>query len=61
MTKKEKQLIIREAARHVAAVETRGHLDAVGNDADDFLTVPVWSLKAALFSAYEAGKAARKN
>ena len=40
----------------IYAIEKRGGLDTRNNDDEDFIETSVWSLKAALEAAYEAGK-----
>ena len=43
------------AAKHLIAVQERGDLETRRSDSEDFIEVSVWSLKAALEEAYEAG------
>ena len=43
------------AAKHITAVAERGALETRHNGAEDFFEVSVWSLKAALKAAYDAG------
>lgn len=54
MNKRTEKKIEQVAKDNLIGIDT---LETRGNDADDFHTVSVWSLKAALAAAYEAGKA----
>ena len=47
------------AAKHLIAVQERGDLETRRSDSEDFIEVSVWSLKAALEEAYEAGRRAK--
>ena len=47
------------AAKHLIAVQERGDLATHHSDCEDFIEVSVWSLKAALEEAYEAGRRAK--
>ena len=55
-TKKEKEMVLEIAKKHMVAVDFRGHLEELHNDSDDYIEVPVWGLEAALLAAYELGK-----
>lgn len=37
-------------------MKERGGLDTRNNDSEDFIETSVWSLKAALTAAYDAGR-----
>lgn len=52
----ESQILDGIAKEYVPAVKQRGGLDSRNNDENDFLDISVWTLKAALKAAYEAGK-----
>lgn len=45
------------AKKHIYGVNERGDLEQRYRDADDFLDVAVWCIRAALEEAYAAGKA----
>lgn len=57
--KTRKQTLEEIARKHIAAVWSRGGLDARDNDAEDFIETSVWGLEAALEAAYEAGRQSR--
>ena len=47
------------AKRLMAAVDSRGDLEARDNDSEDFIEVPVWGIQKAMEEAYLLGKAKR--
>ena len=58
-TNKTDKQITEIAAKHLIAVQERGDLETRRSDSEDFIEVSVWSLKAALEEAYEAGRRAK--
>ena len=40
----------------MAAVDSRGDLEARDNDSEDFIEVPVWSIQKAMEEAYLLGR-----
>ena len=50
------QALLEIAKKHSCGIEERGDLEKRNNDSEDFLEVPVWSLKEMLKEAYELGK-----
>ncbi len=44
------------AKEYIYSVKERGGLDTRNNDSEDFIETSVWSLKAALIAAYNAGR-----
>ena len=59
ITKEEEKALLEIAKRLMAAVDSRGDLEARDNDSEDFIEVSVWSLKKTLEEAYQLGKAKR--
>lgn len=57
----EEQILNKIAREHILAINERGNLKPKNNDEEDFLDISVWSLKAALKAAYEAGRKDGKN
>ena len=57
LTKKEQRKVLEIAKKHIYGVKERGDLERRYRDADDFLDVAAWCLRAALEEAYVAGKA----
>lgn len=57
ITAKEQKALLEIAKRLMAAVDSRGDLEERGNDGDDFIEVPVWSIQMAMEEAYLLGKA----
>lgn len=55
----EEQLLNSIAEEYIPVVKQREGLVTKGSDGKDFLDISVWSLKAALKAAYEAGKKGR--
>ena len=56
VTAKEQKALLEIAKRLMAAVDSRGDLEEHGNDGDDFIEVPVWSIQMAMEEAYLLGK-----
>lgn len=56
LTKKEQRKVLEIAKKHIYGVRERGDLEQRYRDADDFLDVAVWCIRAALEEAYAAGK-----
>ncbi|MGX7140013.1 DUF6900 domain-containing protein [Facklamia languida] len=55
-----KEIILLEIAKqHSFAVNDRGDLEKRNTDSEDFIELSVWSLKAMLKAAYEAGQQGR--
>ena len=52
---KEKERIFAAASPKIIDLPLRGNLEARNNDDEDFLTVSVWELEAALEEAYRLG------
>ena len=49
-----------EIAKHLmAAVDSRGDLEARDNDSEDFIEVPVWGIQKAMEEAYLLGRMSR--
>ncbi|WP_418968457.1 hypothetical protein [Alloscardovia omnicolens] len=61
MTKKEEKILLTIAAKHNGEMEERQSFETFHSDADDFLEVSIWGLKAMLEEAFDAGKKAAKN
>ena len=59
ITKEEEKALLEIAKRLMAAVDSRGDLEARDNDSEDFIEVSIWSLKKTLEEAYLLGKAKR--
>ena len=57
LTNKEQRKVLEIAKKHIYGVKERGDLEQRYRDADDFLDVAVWCIRAALEEAYAAGKA----
>ncbi len=55
MTETEKT-ICKIAKEYIYSVKERGGLDTRNNDSEDFIETSIWSLKAALIAAYNAGR-----
>lgn len=53
--RKEKERIFAAASPKIVDLPLRGNLEARNNDEEDFLTVSVWELEAALEEAYRLG------
>lgn len=47
------------AKRLMAAVDSRGDLEARDNDSEDFIEVPVWGIQKAMEEAYLLGRMTR--
>ena len=47
------------AKRLMAAVDSRGDLEAHDNDSEDFIEVPVWGIQKAMEEAYLLGRMSR--
>ena len=47
------------AKRLMAAVDSRGDLEARDNDREDFIEVPVWGIQKAMEEAYLLGRMTR--
>ena len=47
------------AKRLMAAVDSRGDLEARDNDSEDFIEVPVWGIQKAMEEAYLLGRMSR--
>ena len=59
LTKKQQEALLEIAKRLMAAVDSRGDLEARDNDSEDFIEVPVWGIQKAMEEAYLLGKASR--
>ena len=55
LTKRQQRKVLAVAKKHIYGVKDRGDLEARYHDAEDFLDIAVWCLKAALEEAYELG------
>ena len=55
LTKQQQCKVLAVAKKHIYGVKGRGDLEARYHDAEDFLDIAVWCLKAALEEAYELG------
>ena len=53
ITKEEEKALLEIAKRLMAAVDSRGDLEARDNDSEDFIEVPVWGIQKAMEEAYE--------
>ena len=56
ITKEEEKALLEIAKRLMAAVDSRGDLEARDNDSEDFIEVPVWSIQKAMEEAYLLGR-----
>lgn len=52
ITKEEEKALLEIAKRLMAAVDSRGDLEARDNDSEDFIEVPVWGIQKAMEEAY---------
>lgn len=52
----EEKALLEIAKRLMAAVDSRGDLEARDNDSEDFIEVPVWSIQKAMEEAYLLGR-----
>ena len=48
ITKEEEKALLEIAKRLMAAVDSRGDLEARDNDSEDFIEVPVWGIQKAM-------------
>lgn len=55
ISKKAQRKLLTIAKKHFYSVKKRGDLETRYHDAEDFLDISVWCLKAALEEAYELG------
>lgn len=60
-TKKAEQQLLKIVMRNIPPVADRGDLKTRNSDSEDFLTVAVWALKAAMDEAYEFGRLDAQN
>ena len=56
ITKEEEKALLEIAKRLMAAVDSRGDLEARDNDSEDFIEVPVWGVQKAMEEAYLLGR-----
>ena len=56
ITKGEEKALLEIAKRLMAAVDSRGDLEARDNDSEDFIEVPVWGIQKAMEEAYLLGR-----
>ena len=56
ITKEEEKALLEIAKRLMAAVDSRGDLEAHDNDSEDFIEVPVWGIQKAMEEAYLLGR-----
>ena len=56
ITKEEEKALLEIAKRLLAAVDSRGDLEARDNDSEDFIEVPVWGIQKAMEEAYLLGR-----
>lgn len=61
ITKEEEKALLEIAKRLMAAVDSRGDLEARDNDSEDFIEVPVWGIQKAMEEAYLLGRMSRIN
>ena len=54
-----KKTLLEIAKRLMAAVDSRGDLEARDNDSEDFIEVPVWGIQKAMEEAYLLGRMTR--
>ena len=59
ITKEEEKALLEIAKRLMAAVDSRGDLEARDNDSEDFIEVPVWGIQKAMEEAYLLGRMTR--
>ena len=59
ITKEEEKALLEIAKRLMAAVDSRGDLEARDNDSEDFLEGPVWGLQNAREEASLLGRMTR--
>jgi hypothetical protein len=59
ITKEEEKALLEIAKRLMAAVDSRGNLEARDNDSEDFIEVPVWGIQKAMEEAYLLGRMTR--
>lgn len=52
----EEKSLLEIAKRLMAAVDSRGDLEARDNDSEDFIEVPVWGIQKAMEEAYLLGR-----
>lgn len=52
----EEKALLEIAKRLMAAVDSRGDLEARDNDSEDFIEVPVWGIQKAMEEAYLLGR-----
>lgn len=55
ISKRAQRKVLAIAKKHIYGVKDRGDLEPRYHDAEDFLDIAVWCLKAALEEAYELG------
>lgn len=56
LNKKQQGALLKIAMQTMLSVAERGDLETRNSDSEDFLDIPVWSLKQALEEAYLLGK-----
>lgn len=56
LNKKQQDALLKIAMQTMLSVAERGDLETHNSDSEDFLDIPVWSLKQALEEAYLLGK-----
>lgn len=56
LNKKQQDALLKIAMQTMLSVAERGDLEPRNSDSEDFLDIPVWSLKQALEEAYLLGK-----
>lgn len=56
MKKNVEKSLLEIAKKFSYAVEVRGDLERRHNDSEDFLDIPVWTIKGMLEEAYKLGK-----
>lgn len=56
LNKKQQDELLKIAMQTMLSVAERGDLETRNSDSEDFLDIPVWSLKRALEEAYLLGK-----
>ena len=59
ITKEEEKSPAGDRQRLMAAVDSRGDLEAHDNDSEDFIEVPVWGIQKAMEEAYLLGRMSR--
>lgn len=60
LNKKQQDALLKIAMQTMLSVAERGDLETRNSDSEDFLDIPVWSLKRALEEAYLLGKSENK-